>query len=720
MFVKFKVLVKKILAILYVVVVVVMAIATIVEKYQGTPFVAEHIYGAWWFSLLWAVLAALGTWWLLKRRVRHLTTIALHLSFLLILLGALLTHLFSTKGVIHLREGETTGTYTQEDMTVHPLPFQVRLDAFDIYYHEGTMAATDYCSRITILSDGQETYATVAMNRIVHHSGIRLYQSGYDDDLHGTVLALNSDPWGIPVTYTGYALLFLSLIWMLLDPYGSYRQLLRSPLLRKGALTFLCLISMSMASQAAPQTLSRETAAHFGRVNMLYNERICPVQTYAIDFTKKITGRRSWQGLTAEQVLAGFLFWPQEWASAPVIKVKNGPLKERLQFPDYCSLNAFFHPSMGGYILGPYVEEYYRGNQDAFHKDVAKMDDRLMLIMELRQGNNLKVFPVRADGHVVWKSAPIGKSDTDIDRLLEYQQQHGGSSIPSTLQLQAEYLYNKVSFATILFIVNLTMGFLTLGFIILSMRRDGCRLQRPGGQLSLAVYLLSATALTLCLALRWIITGHVPMANGYETMLLLAWFVMLLALAVFRRFSITLTFGFLLSGFFLLVSHLNQMDPQIGHLMPVLDSPLLAIHVSIIMIAFALLSMTFICGLTALTFHLFTFHSSHRQLPESNFIERLQLLSRLFLYPALTTLGLGIFIGAIWANISWGTYWSWDPKETWALITLMVYAVVVHTQSLPIFRRPIVYHAYVTLAFLTILMTYFGVNFFLGGLHSYA
>lgn len=181
---------------------------------------------------------------------------------------------------------------------------------------------------------------------------------------------------------------------------------------------------------------------------------------------------------------------------------------------------------------------------------------------------------------------------------------------------------------------------------------------------------------------------------------------MLLSFVVCRWFPIILTFGSLLSGFFLLVSHISQMDPQISHLMPVLNSPLLTLHVSIIMMSFALLSLTCICGLTALLMR--------KQ------AEELQLLSQLFLFPALTCLGFGIFIGAIWANVSWGTYWSWDPKETWALITFMVYAVAVHGQSLPFLRISRNYHLYMVIAFLAILMTYFGVNYFLGGMHSYA
>lgn len=172
-------------------------------------------------------------------------------------------------------------------------------------------------------------------------------------------------------------------------------------------------------------------------------------------------------------------------------------------------------------------------------------------------------------------------------------------------------------------------------------------------------------------------------------------------------------FGSLLSGFFMLVCHIGQMDPTITHLMPVLNSPLLSIHVSVIMMSYALLALTFVCGFTAISIAMFD--KKNRKM-----LEALAVLSRIFLYPALVTLGLGIFIGAIWANISWGRYWSWDAKEVWALITFMIYAVPVHTQSLPRLQRPMAYHIYTTIAFLAILMTYFGVNYFLGGMHSYA
>jgi cytochrome c-type biogenesis protein CcsB len=307
-----------------------------------------------------------------------------------------------------------------------------------------------------------------------------------------------------------------------------------------------------------------------------------------------------------------------------------------------------------------------------------------------------------------------------IHKMQKYQLRYGAASIPSATRLKAERIYNRIPFATILFMMNLTLGFLCLFVSVYQLTR---RQVKPSKWLQgwniIALILMGVSflALTFALVLRWIVSGTVPMSNGYETMLFMAWSVMLLVFVAYRRFHIVLTFGFLMSGFFLLVSHISQMDPQITHLMPVLVSPLLSIHVSVIMMSYALLSLTFICGLMALFLRMV--RGKHAPGLEEQ-LQALQLLSRLFLYPAITTLGLGIFIGAIWANVSWGTYWSWDPKETWALITLMVYAVALHTRSVPVFAKPLNYHIFMTFAFLTMLMTYFGVNYFLGGMHSYA
>ena len=736
---------KNILFCLYVVVVVVMAIATFVEHTTG-----QRLYEAWWFAALWALLTGVAVVYLLRRRVRKPSAVALHMSFVIILLGALLTHLTSRQGIIHLRTGEQTTRYMDAGGQLHLLPFALRLDSFVVVYHDGTTAAADYESYLTISDDEGDRTEVVSMNNICSHQGVRLYQSSYDSDAQGSVLAMNRDPWGIPVTYFGYALLFVSLVWVLIDPRGQYRQALRSPLLKKGALLVAMLFTLEGGNrlQAAPQVLPEATAEKFGQLHILYNNRICPVETYALDFTKKLYGKRHYGEYTAQQVLTGFIFFGDEWSQEPIVRIKGGELKDALQLPSYATVNSFFRP-VTGYVLGSYVEEYYQGGQhDGFHKQAAKIDDQLMLVMDLRYGKPLKMFPYTTHNTTRWyaptetidptampadhsqfisdifvllneevQAGNYQKVDEYLDALLRYQQKNGGQSLPSDTVRRAEHAYNAVPFATILFMLNLTMGFLTLGLFLWRLsqsdaqRSRSSRAWRIAYRMSLAVMVLSFLTLTWCEALRWVISGNVPMSNGYETMLLMAWFIILITLVLHRRFPILLTFGFLLSGFFLLVSHISQMDPQIGRLMPVLRSPLLSLHVSIIMMSFALLSLTFISGLTALVL---------RAMKRTEPLEPLAMLSRVFLYPALTTLGMGIFIGALWANVSWGNYWSWDPKEVWALITFMVYAVAVHGTSIPAFRRPLFYHVYVTLAFLAILMTYFGVNYFLGGMHSYA
>lgn len=474
--------IKTALYILYILLIVCMGYATIIEKSHGTQYACENIYGAWWFSTLWAILTAAGTAYFQKRCIRNTCTVLLHLSFVIILLGALLTHLTSKQGMIHLRQGVPTDSYLAmegDDIKEYPLPFTIRLDDFNILFHNGTADVSDYVTRLTIEDNGTRSSGTVSMNNIYSHNSYRLYQSSYDNDLRGSILALNYDPYGIPVTYLGYALLFFSLVFMLFYRKSSFRHIL-------------------------PKAIREQERAKADRI-------------------------------------------------------------------------------------------------------------------------------------------PKGRS----------------------------------------VIITITATALCVMFL----------------------------ALTVYLAKRWYDSGNPPLANGYETMLLMAWIIMVLTLVVYRKLHIMLPFGFLLAAIILFVSHVSGMDKQSGPLPPVLKSPLLSVHVSIIMTAYAMLSVTFICGITAIIMKVASRKSQ---------LESLSLLSRLFLYPALTCLGLGIFTGAIWANISWGRYWSWDPKETWALITFMVYAVAVHSSSLPLFRKPSAYHIYMVISFLTLLMTYFGVNYILGGMHSYA
>ena len=654
---------KKTLFALYVLVIVCMAAATVVEKYSGTDFVRSNVYGAWWFSLLWAVLTAAGVVYFLRHRCKSWSGIALHLSFVVILVGAFVTHVSSERGTVHLRQGAYISTCVMYDRHNQPhdaqMPFQMRLDRFDVQYHEGTDAAEDYVSQFTIIDHGKQYSGKVSMNRIFRYGAMRFYQSSYDNDMLGASVSFNSDPIGIPLTYTGYALLFFSLVYMLFDPHGAYRKLLRLSHLKKGLMMMALLFALG-SSSAEAHVLPKESADRFGRLMVLHNSRICPLQTLAIDFTKNLYGKASYNGYTPEQVLTGWMFYADDWMQEPMLRLKGAEMRDRLQLPEYVPVSQFFNSAMGGYTLGPYVQEYYGGNHDAFHSQVAAIDNKIQLIMELRNGSLLKLFPYTNKGKTTWfaptddlpnamdrehqqfvrsiclllgdcaLASDYTQMDAVVGKMLKYQQKNGGASMPSDRRVAAERIYNRIPFATILFMLCLAMGIISFLYAVIRMCRED---------------------------------------NGA-----------------------------------------NNVGTDAD---PVLNSPLLSVHVSIIMMGFAMLSFTFISGLTALLLRLVSRTAQPKMV-------QLQQLSLVFLYPALAALGIGIFIGAIWANVSWGEYWGWDPKEVWALITFMIYAIPLHARSVAQLRRPTAFHLFMTLAFMTLVMTYFGVNYFLGGMHSYA
>lgn len=654
---------KKTLFALYVLVIVCMAAATVVEKYSGTDFVRSNVYGAWWFSLLWAVLTAAGVVYFLRHRCKSWSGIALHLSFVVILAGAFVTHVSSERGTVHLRQGAYISTCVMYDRHNQPhdvqMPFQMRLDRFDVQYHEGTDAAEDYVSQFTIIDHGKQYSGKVSMNRIFRYGAMRFYQSSYDNDMLGASVSFNSDPIGIPLTYTGYALLFFSLVYMLFDPHGAYRKLLRLSHLKKGLMMMALLFALGSGSAQA-HVLPKESADRFGRLMVLHNSRICPLQTLAIDFTKNLYGKASYNGYTPEQVLTGWMFYADDWMQEPMLRLKGAEMRDRLQLPEYVPVSQFFNSAMGGYTLGPYVQEYYGGNHDAFHSQVAAIDNKIQLIMELCSGSLLKLFPYTNKGKTTWfaptddlpnamdrehqqfvrsiclllgdcaLASDYTQMDAVVGKMLKYQQKNGGASMPSDRRVAAERIYNRIPFATILFMLCLAMGIISFLYAIIRMCRED---------------------------------------NGA-----------------------------------------NNVGTDAD---PVLNSPLLSVHVSIIMMGFAMLSFTFISGLTAILLRLVSRTAQPKMV-------QLQQLSLVFLYPALAALGIGIFIGAIWANVSWGEYWGWDPKEVWALITFMIYAIPLHARSVAQLRRPTAFHLFMTLAFLTLVMTYFGVNYFLGGMHSYA
>lgn len=677
---------KKYLIAVYVCLVALLAATTFAEQIHGTDFVEKHIYHTIWFCCLWGVLAAMTVVVLVRQRLwRRLPTLLLHGSFLVILAGAMITFLGSRKGYVHLTVGNETNSYVEQgSRQVRELPFTLRLDSFRIDYYPGTDAPADYISYI----HGEQP---VSMNRILSREGFRFYQSSFDEDMKGSWLTVNYDPWGIGLTYAGYILLGISMLWMLVSRGGEFRRLLRHPLLKKGGmfvLLLLCAGSAVHAERRSLPALARKQADSLACKQVIYNDRVVPFNTLARDFVLKLTGKPAYGGMTPEQVISGWLLRPEVWQHEPMIYIKSAELRRLLHLDtSYARLTDLFDGE--NYRL----QKYWKGGQDrsgkmsSLEKAVAEADEKVGLILMLRNGTLIRPLP--ADGSV----KPV-----------------------SDARIYAELLYNRIPFSKWLFMFNLTVGL--LAFFHLLYRG----LHRPVapdsfGRVGIFPSRLADTFFRVSLyaaflfqlfgyALRWYIGGRIPLSNGYETMQFMALCALFLACLCQRRFPFTVPFGFLLSGFALLVSYLGQMNPQITPLMPVLVSPWLSMHVSLIMMSYALFAFMMLNGILALCLR-----RSARML---------MLLSRLLLYPATFFLGAGIFLGAVWANVSWGRYWAWDPKEVWALITFMVYGVAFHARSLRIFRKPLFFHIYMIAAFLTVLMTYFGVNYILGGMHSYA
>ena len=647
---------KYIITSLFAAIIIAMAVATFFDQHTAE----EQIYSSVWFCGLWAVLCILSAFVFFKKLTGKAATLLFHLSFLVILSGALATKLTSKEGMMHLRCGEKTDFFIlKKNMFKEDFGFEVQLDSFVVLNYQGTQMPQDYASHLTILDNGERLQASVSMNNIFKRNGFRFYQTNFDEDRQGSVLSVSYDPIGIPLTYFGYLLFALSGIWMLFSKKTAFLQLLQHPLLRKGGLfvLLLCISHQALPQERKVPTISAEQAEQLSEKQIVYNGRIAPFNTMARDFLLKTYGKASYHQLTPEQVVCGWLYRPEVWKDEKMILVKNKQLRQELGLEKYASFADFFDK-----------EENYRLNGLALTKGVRETDEKIGLILMLTKG---KLF-----------------SESSV-------------TIPEA-KVKAELFYNKINFAKILFMLNLTLGF--AAFLLMVFASESSFAEKFFK--ALKAILVVALLFDLCgYILRWYISGRIPMGNGYETMLFMSLIIM--ALGIFLKGKFATSAGFLLSGFTLLVAYLGQKNPQITPLMPVLNSPILSAHVSTIMIAYSLLAFTFFNGIFSLFF-------------KEEKKTQLALLSRIMLYPAEILLGIGIFLGAVWANISWGTYWSWDPKETWALITFMVYAIPFHSADVSFLRNNRNLHLYFIIAFVSVLVTYFGVNYFLGGMHSSA
>ena len=622
---------KRLIFTLYILLVVCIGFATVVEKYRGTAFVGEHIYGAWWFSALWAVLTVASLAYIMKQHLyKRMAVMLLHLSFVVILVGALVTHLTAQRDTIHLRVGipyHLTSTS------------QITLKEFRIINYPGTDAPLDYQS---VILHGNEQ-VLVSMNKVGNIDNYRLFQQSYDSDGAGVSLGVSYDPYGIAITYFGYLMLLIGIIATLLSRHTQMRSLYR-----KAITVALLLISVNVYAEEKLPVIDKDIAHRMGTIQVLYNNRICPLNTVATDFTMKMTGSASWKDYSADEVFFSWMIYYMPWEKELLL---NNPKKKGAE--DRKAVVEMFYngqfTKIFPYRIGHAVNWYSPGGQ-VLPREIPVKEQ----------------FFIKQSMDFLTEAIVTGQRDRAFEIIAKiklFQRDMIGDVLPSENRTQAELFYNKLR---------------SIKFPVL---------------------------ITAQLGLRWWLSGHIPLSNGYETMLFMAWVLLVLTIVLFRKFRFFLWIGPLAACCCLLVAMMTGSGSQITPLMPVLQSPLLSVHVMTVMCAYALFALQMMLGV-------YSFWTSK--------LERITALSQLLLYPAIFLLTIGIFLGAVWANVSWGNYWSWDPKESWALITLMVYAIPLHKASIGAFNKPRFYHIYMISAFLAVLITYFGVNFVLGGMHSYA
>lgn len=725
-------------------IILILITATIVESSKGTAFVRQHIYTSAWFVVLWAALAVVAAVYIVLRKNKSnvsTSVLLVHASFLVILLGAFTSWNMAESGTIHLRQNETTSTMKDEEGKTKELGFEVSLKNFNVVNYPGTDAPMDYVTTLT--ANTQEI--KVSMNNIGSFNGYRFIQSGYDSDMQGTTLGVYHDPWGIGITYTGYALLFISLIATMASKKTRMRHLYRKALSLQGAkawaVTALLAVS-SFATSANAQEMVKidgDIADDFGKICVLYNSRITPINTVATSFVTKLCGKPTWDGLSSNQVFAGWIFDVPYWETVKMIEIKEKKAQELLGINGKWASFDDFWDSYNNYKLDAPLKKAYKDGDTKLQKQLRDADEKFNIIRMLYGGEMLKMFPYAGkQGHMQWfaPGQPLGNLKLDekelvfikksMDYLAEsiitgdkaraeeiakkiysYQHVRGKAVVPTKFRIYTETFYNKTNAQRLPVMLYLALSLLLAIVSTLSLNNEKLKKTRLVSSVLTWVMLIHTT---LLLTLRWFVSGHLPMSNGYETMQFMAWATLIVTLVMQKRFLPVKQFGPLLSSFALLVAMITDGNPQITQLMPVLQSPLLSVHVMVIMFSYALFGLTALIGLQGLIAH-------HRKQEEKE--QQLAALSQFLLYPAVALIAIGIFIGAIWANVSWGRYWSWDSKETWALITMLIYSAPLHA-DIKWLRKAQHMHIYMLLAFLSVLMTYFGVNYFLSGMHSYA
>ncbi|APS39491.1 cytochrome c biogenesis protein CcsA [Salegentibacter sp. T436] len=624
----------------------------------------------------------------------------------------------------------------------------------------------------------------IYMNHVLDHKGFRFFQASFMPDESGTVLSVNHDFWGTWVTYIGYFLLYLGLMLILFDKgsrFGNLKDMLEKVKDKKKKLTTVLIFFMATGSMFAQtpgdehehaesakrevdsiiksNAISEEHAADFGRLIIQdAGGRMKPANTYSSELLRKLSKSDSYEGLSSDQVLVSLTQNPMIWYNVPIIYVEkhNDSLHNLLGVEEgkkYLTLSSFFD-EMGNYKLSPLLEEAYQAAvPNKFQKDFINTDKKVNLLYRALQGKILRIFPIPEHENNKWVSYPeledeegafkgmdsvytkqilplymtslsdavesgdYSKANQFLESIKGFQKKFGAEVLPSEEKVNAEIAYNKYDIFRNLFWMYMVAGLFMLVIVIVKIFKENKFIDWLV-KISAVVIIVLFVLHTLGLIARWYISGHAPWSDAYESMIYVAWATMFFGLAFGRKSTLTIASTAFVTSMILMIAHWNWMDPSIANLQPVLDSYWLMIHVSVIVGSYGPFTLGMILGAVALLLMIFTTEKNKKKMDLN--IKEITIITEMALTVGLVMLTIGNFLGGQWANESWGRYWGWDPKETWALISIMVYAFVIHMRLVPGLRSRWFFNLMAVVSFASILMTYFGVNFYLAGLHSYA
>ena len=652
------------------------------------------------------------------------------------------------------------------------LPFSIKLNDFIAEKYPGTENSySSFKSKVTVEDDKIFDY-DIFMNNILNHKGYRFFQASFDPDEKGTVLSVNDDFWGTFITYAGYLLLFFSMTAIFF--VGNTRfKFLAKQLNKKTSLIFFLLFSTILSAQSldanlktefidsiiSESAISKDHANSFGKIIIQDSGgRMKPANTFSSELLRKVSRSNSYNGLNSDQVLVSIMDNPGVWFNAPIVYIKSGQkgdtIKKIIGIDEKIKkapLVSFFD-SLGNYKLATNLEKAYLSNVPSqIEKDIIELDRRVNLLYSALEGKIMRIFPVPNDINNKWISYPeiseysyegadslyvnnvlnlyfqtlrVARQDQDYtqsEELLEsikgFQKKYGSKVMPSDFKINSEVVYNKADIFNRLYKWYLFAGLGLLLILIFQIFYDNkftSHLIKLFESLIITLFVFN----TIGLAARWYIAGHAPWSDAYESIIFVAWATVIFGIIFGRKSYFTLASSTFVASIILSIANMNWLDPSIANLQPVLDSYWLMIHVAVIVGSYGPFAIGMILGIVTLFLTIIATKKNRKIF--SRKLEELTIVNELSLTIGLVMLTIGNFLGGMWANESWGRYWGWDPKETWALISIMIYTAVLHLRIIPRLNNKWLFNLMSIISFAAIMMTYFGVNFYLVGLHSYA